>query len=271
MNRWLPWIPFLFLAFGCQGLRGTEQASAKKATQNNSIVSLGEPMGVPLGIADEVIFRGSDNELIFEYLNAFFRSTDSKDVLIVEGDGNTYRLTHSNVIDNSVGSCDTIILRGSRNHVQMLNSYFVDNRQGHDTTVVMEMNDSYRLLDVSGMAALSVFDSTENKLTHVWLPIDEVISQYGKSAASGDPMSAYYLGELFQQGVGVSVQPAKALYYYQIAADAGQRDAMSALGYLYEGHFDGVPHDSERAEYWYRLAAVKGDPFAIQRMQEDEE
>lgn len=265
MNRWLAWIPLLFLAFGCQGLRGTEQASAKKTPKNNRITSFGEPMGASVGNGDKVIFRGSDNEVIFEYLNAFFRSKDSKDVLIVEGDGNTYRMTHSNVIDNSVGSCDTIILRGDRNHIQMLNSYFMDNRQGHDTTVVREMNDSYRLLDVSGIAILSVSDSTENKLSHVWLSIDEVISQYGKAAASGDAMSAYYLGELFQQGVGVPVQPAKALYYYQIAADAGLREAMLALGYLYEGHYVGVPHDTELAAHWYDLAAKKGDPSAVQR------
>lgn len=270
MNRWLAWIPFLFLAFGCQGLRSTEQASPKKAPKNNRISSFGEPMGASVGNGDKVIFRGSDNELIFEYLNAFFRSKDSKDVLIVEGDGNTYRMTHRNVIDNSVGSCDTIILRGSGNHIQMLNTYFMDNRQGHDTTVVREMNESYRLLDVSGMAILSVSDSTENKLTHVWLSIDQVISQYGKAAASGDAMSAYYLGELFQQGVGVPVQPAKALYYYQIAADAGQRDAMFAMGYLYEGNFEGVPQDTELAEHWYDLAAKKGDPSALQRVRGNE-
>ena len=61
------------------------------------------------------------------------------------------------------------------------------------------------------------------------------------------------------------VQPAKALYYYQIAADAGQRDAMFALGFLYEGDFEGVPHDTELAEHWYDLAAKKGDPSAVQR------
>ncbi len=104
-----------------------------------------------------MIFRGSDNELILEYLNAFFNSKDSKDVLIIEGDGNTYRLTHQNVIDNSVRSCDTIILRGNGNHIQLLSSYFMDNRQGHTASSVQAMDSTYRLIDVSSFAAISVF------------------------------------------------------------------------------------------------------------------
>ena len=271
MTQRFAWIPFLFLLFGCQGLRTPKQAIANKTPQNNRIVSYGEPMGTLGGGGTEVIFRGSDNELIFEYFNAFFNSKDSKDVLIIEGDGNTYRLTHQNIIDNSVGSCDTIILRGNGNHIQLLASYFMDNRQGHGTTSVQAMDSTYRLIDVSSMAAISVFDSTESKLTHVWLPLDEVMSQYSKAAASGDPTSAFYLGELFQQGVGVPVQPAKAFYYFQIAANAGQRDAMFAMGFLYDGHFDGVPHDSDLAQYWYGLAAKKGDPSAIQKELKSEE
>lgn len=258
MSRRLAWVLFLFLLMSCQGLRAPKQASVPTPPRNNRIVSFGEPMGTSEGGGNEVIFRGSDNELIFEYLHAFFNSTDSRDVLIVEGDGNTYRLTHSTVIDNSVGSCDTIILRGNGNHIQLLNSYFMDNRQGPGTTSVHTMDSTYRLIDVSAVAALSEFDSTENKLTHVWLPLDEVMSQYGRSAAHGDPMSAYYLGEMFQVGLGVAVQPAKAAYYYQIAAHAGQRDAMFALGFLYAGHFDGVPHDSDLAEYWYGRAVKEG-------------
>jgi TPR repeat protein len=75
---------------------------------------------------------------------------------------------------------------------------------------------------------------------------------------------------MYQLGVGVPVVPKKALYYYEIAAKAGQRDSRSALGYLYEGDFDGIPHDIDLAKYWYKLAADQGDPFAAQRLLEIE-
>lgn len=252
----------------CHSVRNTADKDPENGSQNNRIVALGNPRGSSVGNADKVIFRGSNNEVILEYLNAFFHDRDSKDVIIVEGDGNTYRLSHRNVIDNSIGSCDTIILRGNGNHIDLLSSYFMDNTNGHDTTAVLAQDSSYQIIDVSGTVAVTLLDSTENKQTHRWLPIEQVLSQYEKGAVSGDPMASYYLGELYQLGVGVPVSPKKALYYYTISAKAGQRDSRSALGYLYEGEFDGVPHDIGLAKYWYKLAADQGDPFATQRLVE---
>lgn len=64
--------------------------------------------------------------------------------------------------------------------------------------------------------------------------------------------------------------PALQPYPCSLAANAGQHDAMFALGFLYEGYFDGVPHDSELAQYWYGLAERKRGPSTIQKEEKSE-
>lgn len=256
----------LLLLVACRSTQQAADASAEDGAHGNRITVIGEAMNASVGSSDKVIFRGTDNEVIIEYLNAFFRSVNSRDVLIIEGNGNQILLSHRDMADNSVGSCDTIILRGNGNHIDLLSRYFIDNTHGSEALQTIEADSTFRIYSISETVATSAFDSTENKLTHEWLPTQKVVNQYEKSAIAGDLMALFYLGEIHQLGVGRPVDPERAAYYFGIAANKGQRDAQSALGYLHEGTFDGVPHDLDMARHWYARAAEQGDPFAVQRL-----
>ncbi|KAM0683036.1 hypothetical protein MDAP_001449 [Mitosporidium daphniae] len=54
----------------------------------------------------------------------------------------------------------------------------------------------------------------------------------------------------------------KAVYYYKLAADAGNAYAQSALGYFYEYGIGGLPVNTQQAVSLYRLAAEQGYPWA---------
>ena len=58
----------------------------------------------------------------------------------------------------------------------------------------------------------------------VWLPLAE----------QGDPAAQTYVGEIFEQGLGIQPDPAVAATWYRKAADKGYSRAALNLGTLYE-------------------------------------
>lgn len=98
----------------------------------------------------------------------------------------------------------------------------------------------------------------------VWLP----------QAQAGDAEAQYYLGQMFERGLGVPPDYEAAAEWYRKAAEQGDTAAQISLGSLYESGL-GVPRDGEEAIRWYRRAAgmaedlvvLQGDEY--QEMQED--
>ncbi len=235
---------------------------------DNRVIQVGAFASGSMDNGDQIIFKGSDNEVVLEYLNTFFHDQSSRDVVIVEGDGNRIRLSHRNVIDNSIGSCDTLFIKGDGNYIDLLQAYCMDNSKGSSEVRNILADSLYTITDVSETVVITLTDSTESKLTHQWLPIGHVFDQYVKRSIAGDHMATYYLGEMHLVGVGAEADPVKAAYYFQVAATKGQRDSQSTLGYIYESSFPGIAQDIDLARYWYEKAAAQGDTFAIERLQE---
>ena len=83
----------------------------------------------------------------------------------------------------------------------------------------------------------------------VWMP----------QAESGDAEAQNYVGQIYEQGLGVPPDYAKAALWYRKAADQGYSRAQVNLANLYEKGL-GVKHDSTEALNLYRKAAgIKDD------------
>ena len=81
-------------------------------------------------------------------------------------------------------------------------------------------------------------------------------------AAQGDPVSAYNLGVLFAQGLGVEKDPGKAADLYQQSAEAGYAPAQFNLGMVYLTG-EGVNRDFRQAAQWWVAAAEQGSVQAM--------
>jgi TPR repeat protein len=73
-------------------------------------------------------------------------------------------------------------------------------------------------------------------------------------ASEGDAEAQFYVGEIYEKGLGISPDYDLAVLWYSKAAAQGNSSAMVNLGYLYEKGL-GVPQDSIAALNWYRRAA----------------
>jgi TPR repeat protein len=67
----------------------------------------------------------------------------------------------------------------------------------------------------------------------------------------------FYLGDLYEQGVGVAQDDVEALKWFRLAAEQDDADAQYHLGRMYEEGRGGVEQDYVEAGQWYRLSAEK--------------
>ena len=78
-------------------------------------------------------------------------------------------------------------------------------------------------------------------------------------AAQGDANAQFFLGVMYDFGLGVHRDYARAVKWYRKAADLGFSRAQSNLGQMYsKGR--GVPQDDAQAHMWYNLAASRFPP-----------
>lgn len=105
--------------------------------------------------------------------------------------------------------------------------------------------------------AMSMIDDGEYNSA---IPLLTEVAEKG----SGD--CAYILGDILQNGKGgVTRNIPQAIYWHEIAAAAGNADAMNALGKIYEKSI-GLPdggHGKEQALVWYKKAAEAGKVDAL--------
>lgn len=80
-------------------------------------------------------------------------------------------------------------------------------------------------------------------------------------AEQGDANAQFTLGEIYEQGRGVSQSFAEALKWYQASAKQGFVAAQSILGYLYQ-YGEGVERNPQAAFMWNLKAAEQGDAYA---------
>jgi hypothetical protein len=106
----------------------------------------------------------------------------------------------------------------------------------------------------------------------------EALAWYQNAAEHGDALSAYKLGEIYEDGgpfemiqlpdgtfaagsvpqsAAIPKDFARAAFWYRIGADLGEPAAQNGLGRLY-ALGEGVPQDYGEAYFWLSLAEVNG-------------
>lgn len=88
------------------------------------------------------------------------------------------------------------------------------------------------------------------KAADKWLPLLE--QQFAQAQAS--------MGWLYQAGLGVDKDEAKAFVLYKKAAEQNNAVAQNNLGVMYENGI-AVEPDFKKARYWYKLSAEQGYRF----------
>jgi Caspase domain/Sel1 repeat len=81
-------------------------------------------------------------------------------------------------------------------------------------------------------------------------------------AEQGDKEAQYYVGEIYQRGLGGTPQYSSAVKWYRKAAEQGYAKAQMNLAYLYEKGL-GVEKDPQQALRWYRKATGLGDSITL--------
>lgn len=276
--KYLALINTLLLAAFLCSCSSTKSISSKKSKKkhntsrpeytNNKITTIGDVQNMSTGGNTKVIFNGSNNELIVEYFDSFFNSTNSRNVIIFDGNGNTLKIQNRSVIDNSVNRCDTLIIKGNDNYIALLNEYFIDNSANSSSTNEIEEDFAFTIVENSNKAFVKDTSNTLNKINNEWMKVHEVFDYYLKSAMTGNASASFYIGEMYQIGVGTAIDIKKAEYYYTIAANQNYSEAQSILGYIYEHNYESIPADKEKSMYWYEKAAQNGDEYAIERLAE---
>lgn len=85
-----------------------------------------------------------------------------------------------------------------------------------------------------------------------------------EQAETGDPEAQTYVGEFYEQGLGVPQDYVEAARWYQAAADQGFSRAQRSLAYLYEQGL-GVEQDTSKAVNLYRRASgIRNDNLVFE-------
>jgi TPR repeat protein len=99
------------------------------------------------------------------------------------------------------------------------------------------------------------------------IPQDEgkAVEWYRKAAEQGDVQAQTRLGYMYGEGRGVAKDEAKAVELYRKAAEQGNAQAQTGLGVMY-AYGRGIPKDEGKAAEWYRKAAEQGHAQAQTRL-----
>lgn len=86
-------------------------------------------------------------------------------------------------------------------------------------------------------------------------------------ANQGYPLAECQVGYFYLEGLGVSKDVSKALYWTERAANHGDRDGQYNLAWFCEQGI-GVEADAEKARHWYTEAARQAHDLAIKKCKE---
>ena len=121
---------------------------------------------------------------------------------------------------------------------------------------------SVKIKDVPSMAS-TVPSEEQGNILGDGVPQDyvEAVKWYRKAADQGDANAQTSLGYAYHEGKGVPKDYFESVKWYRKAADQGDAIAQTFLGYAYH-QGEGVPKDYFDAVKWYRKAADQGDAYA---------
>lgn len=87
------------------------------------------------------------------------------------------------------------------------------------------------------------------------------LKKFLEAANQGHAVAQANVGMMFDQGLGVASNPARAAEWYRLAAEAGNATAQFNLGALYYAG-QGLKQDYDAAAQWFAKAAQQGDTEA---------
>jgi uncharacterized protein len=83
------------------------------------------------------------------------------------------------------------------------------------------------------------------------------LREWKSFAEQGDELAQFFMGAMYDEGLGVPQNYKTAVKWYRLAAEQGHADAQNNLGSMYRLG-KGVPQDYGTSVKWYRLAAEQG-------------
>ena len=98
----------------------------------------------------------------------------------------------------------------------------------------------------------------------------KAMALFKEAAELGDRLGQFFLGSMYDEGLGVTQDYVKAVFWYKQAAEQGDPSAQARLGKIYLDGEKGVPKDSEKALYWFTKAGEQdclGAPEHLRRKQ----
>jgi hypothetical protein len=88
------------------------------------------------------------------------------------------------------------------------------------------------------------------------------VKWYRLSAEQGDVDSQFNLGQMYRLGEGVPQDYKTALKWYRLSAEQGSDAAQVNMGQMYDQGLGGVSQDYKTSAKWYKLAAEQGNVVA---------
>jgi hypothetical protein len=93
---------------------------------------------------------------------------------------------------------------------------------------------------------------------------EDSLALWLEAADTGDPVAQTFVGEFYEQGLGVAVDYERAAEWYRPAAEVGHTTAQLHLAYLYAQGL-GVPRDPLRAlELYSDATGIEGDSLVFE-------
>lgn len=97
------------------------------------------------------------------------------------------------------------------------------------------------------------------------IPLDAGPVALREAAATGDPKALFEIGNRYAEGRGVAEDVAKAVSWYEKAAEQDLAPAQYRVGSFYEKGM-GVARDIAKAKQWYEKAAANGNASAMHNL-----
>lgn len=91
--------------------------------------------------------------------------------------------------------------------------------------------------------------------------MEEAVFWYERAADAGNRIAQYHLGKLYLRGEVIPKDTTKAMEYLTAAAEQGHQYAQYALGKLYLAG-DEIPQDQEQSAHWLSKSAAQGNQYA---------
>ena len=88
------------------------------------------------------------------------------------------------------------------------------------------------------------------------------LEEWQPLAERGDPVTQFYLGEMYRQAQGVPYDMAEASQWYRKAAEQGHAEAQFQLAALHESGY-GMERDRTQGVVWLSRAAEGGHAAAM--------